>query len=220
MKELKVLELFAGSQSFSKVAKEKGIITFSSDISDIPGIDYVIDILDFDVKKVPFIPDAIWASPDCSTWSKAAGALHFDSKSLIPKTDKAKKAFLIIDKTFEIISYFLKLNPYLKYYIENPQGRMQKYLQAGTLFGKIPRLIVIDQCQYGREYQKTTHIFTNDVKFKERRRCPGNPICGHQANLKNAGDTHGNKNGWLSSAYYNRAKIPPQLCQDILDNCC
>lgn len=213
-----IIELFAGSQSFSNVARLKGFKTFTSDIADMPGIDYPVDILDFDVEMVPFIPDAIWASPDCSTWSKASGNLHFDAKSLTPKTQKAKKSFLIIDKTIEIIFHFLNLNPDLKYYIENPRGRMQKYLQAGTLFGKIPRLIVLDQCQYGREYQKTTHIFTNDIKFRERRRCPGIKKCGHQKNFKNHGDSKINKNGWLSSNYYERAKIPFELCDDILSN--
>jgi len=111
---MKVLELFAGSQSFTNVAKELGYETFTSDIVDLRGIDYAIDIMNFEVNRVPFVPDIIWASPDCSTWSCAAGKTHFDTKSLIPKTDKAVKAFDIIDKTIEIIQYYLAENANLK----------------------------------------------------------------------------------------------------------
>jgi hypothetical protein len=60
---MKVLELFAGSRSFSKVAEEFYHDTFSVDINDFNNIDYVTDILDFDYKKINFIPDIIWASP-------------------------------------------------------------------------------------------------------------------------------------------------------------
>jgi len=216
---MKILELFAGIQSFSNVAKEFGFDTFTSDIADLKGIDYPINIIDFDVNRVPFTPDIIWASPDCSTWSKAAGNIHFDSKSLIPKTVKAAIGFDIIDKTIEIIYYFLNQNPNLKYYIENPEGRMQKYLQAGTLFGRIPRLAVIDQCQYGREFQKTTHIFTNDFNWVTRQRCKGIPICTHTKNVKNTGSGMKTSLGKMDNLrYYERAKIPYELCYEILSN--
>ena len=33
-------------------------------------------ILNFDVKKVPFKPDIIWASPPCTTYSIAAISHH------------------------------------------------------------------------------------------------------------------------------------------------
>ena len=214
---LKTLELFAGSQSFSKVAKDLGFETFTSDIAELDGIDYISDIMNFDTNKVPFIPNIIWASPDCSTWSKVAGNIHFNTKSLTPKTEKAAKGFDIIEKTIEVINHFLRLNPELKYYIENPEGKMQKYLQAGTLFSKIPRLVVLDQCQYGREFQKTTHIFTNDFSWKVRKRCPGLPVCTHQPNLKNQLLGTNTSLGKLGKRkYYERAKIPYQLCLEIL----
>jgi hypothetical protein len=56
---MKVLELFAGSRSIGKACESLGYEVFSSDITDFGGIDYVVDILDFDVNKVPFNPDII-----------------------------------------------------------------------------------------------------------------------------------------------------------------
>jgi len=213
----KTIELFAGSQSFTKVAKELNCETFTSDIKDLQGINYVIDILTFDVNRVPFIPDIIWASPDCSTWSKAAGSIHFDGKKIIPKTEKAVKSILIIEKTLQIIFHFLSINPGLKYYIENPEGKLQKYLQAGTLFGNINRLVVLDQCQYGREFKKRTHIFTNDFQWKPRKLCKGKQFCTHKSNIQNSGLKKTSSLGLLDKLqYYQRAMIPRELCLEIL----
>ena len=48
---MKVLELFAGSRSFSKVAEEMGMETFTSDFKKFDKIDYVVDILDLMFQK-------------------------------------------------------------------------------------------------------------------------------------------------------------------------
>ena len=48
---MKVLELFAGSRSFSKVAEELGHKTYTTDIEPFDKIDQVCDIFDFDIKK-------------------------------------------------------------------------------------------------------------------------------------------------------------------------
>ena len=66
---MKVLELFAGSRSVGKACEELGYEVYSSDINDFQGIDYVTDIRDFDIDKVPFVPDIIWASPPCTYFS-------------------------------------------------------------------------------------------------------------------------------------------------------
>ncbi len=216
---MKTLELFAGKQSFSTVARVMGCEVFTTDIRQLPGIDYVCDIIDFDCSLVPFVPDVIWASPDCAAWSNAAGKTHFDGRSLVPKTAKASKAFLIADKTMEIIRYFLGINPKLMYYIENPVGRLSKYYQAGTLFGphKIPRLVRVDQCQYGREYKKPSHIFTNDFDWKPKPLCPGRPKCSHLENIKNVGSGHMTSLGRLDDkGYYKRSEIPAGLCRELL----
>ena len=55
--EINVLELFAGSRSIGKAAEKLGMNVFSSDINNFENIDYAIEnILDFDIKKIPFKP--------------------------------------------------------------------------------------------------------------------------------------------------------------------
>ena len=77
---MKVLELFAGSRSFSKVAEEMGMETFTTDYKAFDKIDLVIDIFDLEndllmeklfekgIDKV----DCIWASPPCTYFSVAS----------------------------------------------------------------------------------------------------------------------------------------------------
>jgi len=86
---MKVLELFAGSRSVGKVADKLGFEVFSSDFEAFEGIDYQIDILKFDVSKVPFKPDIIWASPPCTGFSVAAIGRNWEKTETdaIPKTD-------------------------------------------------------------------------------------------------------------------------------------
>jgi hypothetical protein len=134
-------------------------------------------------------------------WSKASGNLHFDAKSLKPKTQKAKDAFLMIDKMLEIIAYFLKINPNLFYYIENPVGRLNWVLMPGTLFNKVDYKFTITQNSYGKIFRKPTHIFTNNKDFIPR------PINKEITNLdlRNSG-----------FGYYFRASIPDELCRDVL----
>jgi hypothetical protein len=70
MDKIKVLELFAGTKSIGKAAKELGYEVFSSDYLSKFDTDYTVDLLEFDVSRVPWKPDIIWASPPCPTHSR------------------------------------------------------------------------------------------------------------------------------------------------------
>jgi len=224
--KLQILDLFTGSGSMANVARELGHTVFTSDYnSKLKGIDYVVDILEFDVSIVPFVPKVITASPDCATWSKAPGSLYFPSKSLVVKKgnvkaeEKAKLAFKHILKMLEIIYYFKKLNPNLLYYIENPQGgKLRYFLMPGPLFNKLDRMVTLDQCQYGREFKKRTEIFTNNLKWQPRPLCTDTVNC-HARNIKNYGSGYKDSLHQLSNkSYYLRAMLPADLCREILEN--
>ncbi len=89
---MKVLELFAGSRSIGKVADRLTFEVYSSDIEQFGGIDYVVDILDFDVTKIPFKPDIIWASCPCTAFSVAAIGKNWTKvgDDYIPKNPRAE----------------------------------------------------------------------------------------------------------------------------------
>ena len=210
---MKVLELFAGSRSFSKVAEEFNHDTFSVDINDFDNIDYVTDILDFDYTKINFIPDVIWASPPCTYFSVASIGHHWN-KDNTPKTKEAVLGIKIVEKTLEIIRYYLSVNPNLKYYIENPRGKLRKL----DVIKGIPKTTIC-YCQYGENRMKPTDIWSNnfnDLFYTEgwtpRPMCfNGNTNCHHQpAPRGSQTGTQGLKGN------YERSKVPYELCKEII----
>lgn len=204
---MKVLELFAGSRSIGKVAEQFGWEVFSVDINDFEGIDYVTDILDFDYNEVPFVPDIIWASPPCTTFSVASIGHHWH-KNYEPKTDKCLVGIEIVKATLTIIDHFQRLNPSLTYFVENPRGLLRKmdfmqHLNRQT----------VTYCQYGDTRMKPTDIWTNSKHWTPRPMCKNGDTCHTSAPRGSRTGTQGLKGN------YERSKIPTDLCVDVLLSC-
>ena len=204
-----ILELFAGSRSMGKIADKLNIPVFSSDINNFENIDYVCDILDFDIKKIPFKPLIIWASPPCTAFSVASIPYYWNED----KTPK-KEALIyieIVKKTLEIIKI---LKPKY-YYIENPMGMLRK----NKIMLGIPRTTVW-YCKYGFDVAKPTDIWSNNLYnlfnpngWSPRPKCYNSNInCHHEKCPRAEGNlgTQGKKNS------YQRSIIPPDLCLEIV----
>ena len=214
---MKVLELFAGSRSFSKVAEELGMETYTTDFSDFENIDLVKDILDVnatDIEKEFGVPGIIWASPPCTTFSVASIGHHWN-KDYTPKTDKCRNNIDVVKKSNSIIRYFLHKNLNLLYYIENPRGVLRKLdLMNWTAYRR-----TIWYCQYFSPEEtikraKPTDIWTNDYRWIPRPVCKnGNPDCDHErAPRGSRTGTQGLKGN------YERSIVPSELCRELLKN--
>ena len=203
---MKVLELFAGSRSVGKIAEELGMEVFSSDLIEFEGIHYPISILDFDVTKVPFKPDIIWASPPCTGFSVAAIGHHWmgGKGAYIPKTDTAKLGIELVKKTLEIIEYFQPTY----WFMENPRGVLRKLDVVKGLNKQS-----VTYCQYGDERMKPTDIWTNSIMWEPKPMCKNGDPCHVAAPRGSKTGTQGRANA------YERSKIPEQLCREILKSC-
>lgn len=204
---MRVLELFAGSRSIGKVAEQFGWEVFSVDINDFEGIDYVTDILDFDYAKLPWVPDIIWASPPCTTFSVASIGRHWN-KDRTPKTDKAIHGLKIVKKTLEIIEHCTWHNRDLRYFIENPRGMLRKMDFMPNDFRK-----GVTYCQYGDTRMKPTDIWTNCKQWEPKPMCKNGAPCHVAAPRGSSTGTQGLKGN------YERSKIPKELCYEILVSC-
>jgi hypothetical protein len=196
--EAKVLELFAGSKSIGKACDELGIQSFSSDIEDFG-----------DPSKVPFVPDVIWTSPPCTGFSVAAiGKNWVKGEEFTPKTDSAKLGIELLDTTMSIINSYMKINPNLIWYIENPRGKMRKSprLQPND---KIIRHTVT-YCQYGDTRMKPTDIWTNNADWTPRKACKNGMPCHVSAPRGSQTGTQGLKGNHL------RSVIPHELCLEVI----
>lgn len=202
---MNVLELFAGKRLIGKVCDQLKFNVFSVDWDDFENIDLVIDIEFLKIKDIPFIPDIIWASPDCTTYSIASISKHRDG--IFPKTDYAKKCDRVNIHFINLIKDFIELNPNLIFYIENPRGMFRK-----MPFVQQFKRHTIWYCTYGDIRAKPTDIFTNSNKWKPKKECHnGNILCHHQKAPR------GSKTGTQGVAgKKERSIIPYQLCYEIL----
>jgi hypothetical protein len=203
---MKVLELFAGSRSVGKIAEELGMEVFSSDLIEFEGIHYPISILDFDVTKVPFQPDIIWASPPCTGFSVAAIGHHWagGKGAYIPKTETAKLGIELVKKTLEIIEHFQPTY----WFMENPRGVLRKLDVVKGL-----KKNSVTYCQYGDERMKPTDIWTNSDVWTPKPMCKNGDPCHVAAPRGSRTGTQGRANA------YERSKIPEELCREILKSC-
>lgn len=208
---LNTLELFAGTQSFSKVAKKLGHNTFTSDYRYFVGTDYQCDIMQFKLDRVPYKPEIIWCSPPCQTFSVASISTYYKggNGAYIPKKAETYMGMAYVQKAVDIINYFKP-----KYwYIENPRGVLRKL----DVVKELPIRHTIWYCQYsnpnGDDHRaKPTDIWTNDKSWTPRPVCKnGNRECHHQpAPRGSRTGTQGMKNA------IERSKIPPELFYEIL----
>ena len=207
-----VLELFAGTRSIGKAFEAAGHKVVSIDWDkQFQDIDLYADIGQLTAQQIielcGGVPDVIWASPDCTTYSVAAMNKHRTKESngnLTPKTDYAKQCDQINAHVIELIK---ELKPRF-YFIENPRGGMRKM----WFMQDIPRYTVT-YCQYGDSRQKPTDIWTNhpDPRFKPPCK-PGSP-CHTPAPRGSSTGTQGLKNK------VERARIPQELCNHIASIC-
>ena len=140
---MRLLELFAGTQSIGKAFREAGWQVVSLDIDPGSGADITADILEWDYRaydKGHF--DAIWSSPCCTHFSRAR------TKAKTPRN--LEWADSLVAKTIEIIQYF---QPKVWAW-ENPQSGL---LKDREVVRGIPWKDV-SYCVYGFKYRKYTRV--------------------------------------------------------------
>lgn len=213
---MKVLELFAGTRSVSRAfERSNGHETYCVEFdTKHKNIDWYVDIDQISAQALVDrfgVPDVVWASPPCQSYSVAAIGHHRQKEkdgTLSPKTDFARASDRLLVHTLEIIHDLQVMNPNIIYFIENPMAGMRKM----KCMQDIPRYL-ITYCQYGDTRMKPTDIWTNhpDPQFKPachygdscHVKAPRGSRCGTQA-IKGAKD---------------RSRIPDQFCDHIVELC-
>jgi len=214
---MKILELFCGTKSISKVFEANGHEAITSDFDDYHNPDICKSILDFNPKKdLPkgWKPDVIWASPPCTTFSVMSNFNYWDFP--YPKNSKASINLAFVLKTLEIIE---ELKPKF-WFIENPRGLLRKF----KFMQRLPRKTVT-YCQYGTKYMKPTDIFTNATHWIPRKMCKNGETCHEEARRGMKTGIQGEQgglrasSGWRKEDRVARSIIPKELCQEIEKIC-
>lgn len=214
-KKLKLLELFAGSRSIGIEAEKNGFEVFSVDWTPYEGINLVADIGNINRDDIPFVPDVVWASPDCTTYSIAAVSTH-RNKDRSPKSDYAIKCDNVNKHWINLINEWLIINPNMVFFIENPRGVLRH-----MYWMKDFKRHTVWYCKYGDDRAKPTDIWTNSSDWSPREEChnykydkDGNIVnkhCHHESSRR------GSKTGTQGrKGSYDRSKIPQELCEEII----
>jgi hypothetical protein len=202
---MRTLELFSGTQSFSKAAIRKGHDTVTVDMLPLFKPTVVTDILKWNYKVYP--PghfDVIWASPPCTEYSKA-------------KTRGIRDLTLadsLVKKAFEIIDYFQPQ----KWFVEN--------VGTGLLVKRMEDIrpglqkYFVDYCAYGKPYRKRTVIWSNTAL--EMKLCSGPGHCPSMTDNKHNGSCgNGTKryNSTGVSSVWEKDAMPDSLMDYIVAAC-
>lgn len=205
-----ILELFAGTKSISKAFEKKGHKTYSIEWDkEFKNISLYEDINNISAKDIiklcGRVPDVIWASPDCTTYSIAAISHHrtknIETNNLDAKSDYAK----FCDKTNKhVLDLIQELKPKL-YFIENPRGGLRKMDFMKGLYR-----YTLTYCQYGDTRMKPTDIWTNHPKPQFKPVCHNGDSCHEKAPRGSKTGTQGLKDA------RHRSIIPEKLCDYIV----
>ena len=215
---VRALDLFSGTHSFSKVAKDLGYECVSLDISPKYNPDIVCDILEFDYKIWPVgYFDFIWASPPCTLFSVAAAHMFTEQQ----RNERFERGKAVAQRALEIVEY---LKP-KRFVFENP---LSSAIWKQGIFDHIPKKKV-SYCMYDFPYRKNTMLATNVVfagKFCKQNCKFIKPITDkqgkihfHHAEIAQHGPSSTVGHLGIQKTCYSQAqlyRVPYQLIKDIL----
>jgi hypothetical protein len=196
-----LLDLFSGTGSVSKIAKELGYDVISLD-RDLPA-DLQTDVMDWDFTQFETgYFDFIWMSPPCTEYSRC----------LTTRPRDIEGANTITQQALDILEHFVPKH----WCIENPQTGLLK--EQWFMYG-VP-YIDVDYCKYGFPYRKRTRLWNNIFNFKPK------PLCNKDCNSMNQTRTRhlemAQRGPSLSRGITTRQtqqqlySIPPELIREIL----
>jgi hypothetical protein len=178
---------------------------FSSDLIGFDGIDYAVSILDFDVSKVQFKTDIIWASPPCTAFSVASMGHHWGGglRAYEPKTEAAKISQKLVAHTLQLIKELAPLRGWL---MENPRGMLRK---LPVVEGFERRTVTY--CTYGDTRMKPTDLWGEVKGWTPRTPCKNGQGCHEAAPRGSKTGTQGLKGA------KDRSRVPYDLGHEILE---
>ena len=201
---MRTLELFAGTQSFSKGVMRSSphneVITVEKMEKLRPSV--CADILTWDYTVfTPGYFDVIWCSPPCQAYSRAKTVGVRDLET----------ADACVRRCFEIIDY---LQP-RTWILENPQTGLLAHRMDWIRHGLTS--YDVDFCAYGKPYRKRTRLWSN--RPFALRLCAGSQACpamNEDRHIGSCGNTTARYNAFGSLTALQKGALPEPLIDEIV----
>ena len=197
---MRLLNLCSGTGSVSRQFLEAVWDIVEVDWDHRYGPTHCVNLLMWVCPYEPAYFDVVWASPDCTQYSRAR------TKANTPRN--LEQADALVRCCLDLIA---KLKPKL-WFLENPDSGLLK--TRGVVEG-LP-FVRVDYCMYGCLYRKRTRIWTN-ADWQPR-------LCGrtHIANGRHTKTVQRGPNKTCSNDKFSRDelhRLPSALCEDIFQVC-
>lgn len=209
----RLLELFCGTKSVGSIFESEGYEVVSLDYNKKFNATHTVDILVWDYREYdPDYFDVIWGSPDCRTFSLAAGGQYRSMEMIYGKINSKQKETelgnAMILKLIEILKYF----KCKAWFIENPRGFLQHFPPLIDFMKEVNGYkVLLYYGNYGWGSPKPTNIWSNLPLWENEKKPDMSPdtykLRYHQFNKK---PKRFYKTFWSENAE-DRSKIPPNL---------
>ena len=169
---LNALELFSGEGIVTQEFCDLKFNVKSIDANPESYASMVLDIFRIKYEDIGFVPDFVWASPPCTTYTNLTGGYHRNaSAGQYEKTAEAYDQSLLLASTMCLMRWAKEKNPHLVVVFENPQAQLQKMpmmIEFEKNFGLYKA--TCHYCALGRPDKKPTNLWTN-VSFSTGKFC-------------------------------------------------
>ena len=160
---LNALELFSGEGIVTQEFCDLRFNVKSIDVNPRSYASIVLDIFRARYEDLGFVPDFIWASPPCTTYTNLTGGYHRNAAAgQFEKTQEAHDHSQLLASTMYIMRWAKRKNPHLIVVFENPQAQLQKMpmmIEFMRDFGL--HKATCHYCAFGRPDKKPTNLWTN-----------------------------------------------------------
>ena len=187
----------------------------SIDNSDWSNATIKKDILTMETSKMEFVPDFIWASPPCHTYSNLTGGVHRKSEpGSYELSREARDHNFLFAKMAQLMYWAKQRHPHLIVVIENPVGTLNSMPLMKDLTKSLGlKRTIVHYCAFGRDDKKPTCLWTNDFglhstlnEFTCENKCPyGKEGRVHPISVRGEG------------SMFNAAAIPQPLAEEVAE---
>lgn len=195
------VDLCAGKGGFSAAFEaQPGWEVLTVDVNDEFDADVVADVAQLHPSDLPEAEVYVAGVP-CPVFSPASNKEGHFGPDGRPQTERARKHVALAHHVVGLCEANAKW-----WFLENPQGKLKWFLGEPT--GRVT------YCQYGRDYQKPTHLWGRHPPGMTYRTCSRGDDC-HASNTADDGTS---AVGSMPRSRAERAMVPYELSLSILES--